>query len=165
MFSLISLELPLDCSLATMAAVKIVSILLSEVGGALGGLSVEDISKLLSEVGGASGGSSVEDISLLVGGDVLGPRGYSSSFRLPLQETRFNEFKLLSLMSRSCFLAIFHHVDDEDGQDVGQEHEDLAHLYRPADGLATPQGLQVSQELAGRVLCHLCYFDQFCEVH
>ena len=141
-----------------MAAVKIVSILLSDVGGALGGLSVEDISKLLSEVGGASEGSSVEDISLLVGGGVLGLRGCSPSFRLRLHETRFNEFKLLSLMSRSCLLAIFHHVGDEDGQDVGQKHEDLAHLYRPADGLATPQGLQVSQKLARSIPYQLCCF-------
>ena len=81
MFSLKSLELPLDCSLATMAAVRIVSMLLSEVGGALGGLSVEDISTLLSEVGGASEGSSVEDISLLAGGGVLGLRGCSPAFR------------------------------------------------------------------------------------
>ena len=80
MFSLISLELPLVCSLATIAAVSIVSRLLSEVGGALEGLSVEDISKLLSEVGGASEGSSVEDISLLAGGGVLGLRGCSPAF-------------------------------------------------------------------------------------
>ena len=63
MLSLISLELSLVCSLATMAAVSIVSKLLLEVGGALEGPSVEDISKLLSEVGGASEGSSVEDIT------------------------------------------------------------------------------------------------------
>ena len=144
MLSLISLELSLVCSLATMAAVSIVSKLLSEVGGALEGPSVEDISKLLSEVGGTSGGSSDEDISLLVRGGVLGLRGCSPSFRLRLHETRFNEFKLLSLMSRSCFLAIFHHVDDEDGQDVGKEHENLAHLHRPADGLTTPQDFQSS---------------------
>ena len=144
MLSLISLELSLVCSLATMAAVSIVSKLLSEVEGAPEGPSVEDISKLLSEVGGASGGSSVEDISLLVGGDVLGPRGCSSSFRLPLQETRFNEFKLLILLSRSCFLAIFHHVDDEDGQEVANEHENLAHLHRRTDGLTTPQDFQSS---------------------
>ena len=44
MLSLISLELSLVCSLATTAAVSIVSRLLSDVGGASGGPSVEDIS-------------------------------------------------------------------------------------------------------------------------
>ena len=58
------------------------------------------------------------------------------------------------------FSAVFHQVEDGDGAQVGQKHEHLPPLDRPANSLTAPQGLQVSQKLARSIPYFANFFEK-----
>ena len=67
------------------------------------------------------------------------------------------------------FFAVFHQVEDGDGDQVGHKHKHLPPLDRPANSLTALQDLQINQklgtialeeELAGSVLYFANFFEK-----
>ena len=71
----------------------------------------------------------------------------------------FEEFKLFLGHTFSVFVAVLHHAEDGNGDQVGHKHEYLDPLNPSTNHLRALQDLQVGQELS----CSVPYFAEFFE--
>ena len=90
---------------------------------------------------------------------LLGSCSGSPAFSFASLKPGFEEFKLFLGHTFSVFVAVLHHAEDGDGDQVGHKHEHLDPLNPSTNHLTALQDLQVGQELS----CSVLYFANFYE--
>jgi hypothetical protein len=90
---------------------------------------------------------------------LLGSCSGSPAFSFASLKPGFEEFKVFLGHTFSVSVAVFHHAEDGDGDQVGHKHEHLDPLNPSTNHLTALQDLQVGQELS----CSVLYFANFYE--